>query len=88
MSLPTSTQPCASGRHPSHVVTLVDELTARCAPACEAARWGRLCHHVKAARNTPVRVVRVTVPRPLDLDREFEAIAMEAAFAVAMGGDR
>jgi hypothetical protein len=31
-------------------VTLVDELTAYCAPACEAATFGRTCHHIRAAR--------------------------------------
>lgn len=85
MSLPTSIQPCASGRHGQHVVTLVDELTAFCSPACEAMQYGhgRECRHIRAARAPRVPALVKRQPAPLDLDREFAALEFESAYAEA-----
>lgn len=55
---------CASGRHDLHLVTLVSETAGTCAPACEAAQFGRRCHHVgealqrRAKRQERERVLR------------------------------
>lgn len=55
-TLPTVVRPCRSGNHEDHEVILVDELTARCTPPCEAAKFGHTCHHVTEARDEIVRL--------------------------------
>ena len=62
-TLQTVVRPCRSGNHDDHVVILVDAVTARCTPPCEAAKFGNLCHHVREARDVQARLLEREVRR-------------------------
>ena len=48
---------------------------------CRAAQVGRLCRHRRIAQEAWLP------SRPLDLDREFEALELEAAYAADRGDE-